>query len=74
LNHIQYDVKCCHLKFIEQKGGVGFPISLNLTLAMLLSQNVESKEKLTMPVKVGSNTDDLNGYPKRVKTERHSVV
>ena len=52
----------------------GFPISLNLALAMLLSQNVESKEKLTMTVKVGSNIDGINGYSKRVKTERHSVV
>jgi hypothetical protein len=41
---------------------------------MWLSQNVESKEKLTMPVKVGLNTDGINGYPKRVKTERRSVV
>jgi hypothetical protein len=59
---------------LNKRGNVGFPISLNLTLAMLLSQNVESKEKLTMPVKVGSNTDGINGYPKRVKTERYSVV
>jgi hypothetical protein len=41
---------------------------------MLLSQTVESEEKLTMPVKVGSNTDGINGNPKQVKTKRRSVV
>jgi hypothetical protein len=53
---------------------LGFPISLNLTLAISLSQNFETKRKLTMPVKVDSNTDDLNGYPKRIETKKHSIA
>jgi len=40
----------------------------------LLSQNFGNKEKVTMPVKVGSNTDDLNGYSKRIETKKHSIA
>jgi hypothetical protein len=43
-------------------------------LLTFLSQNFEAKRKPIMPVEVGLNTDDLNGYSKRFETKKHSIA